>query len=83
LKWAIACGATAADFPAGKAEARNLRTFGLATALLPLLTLSLRRLARNVSMLAISRLIAAPGQPDAAASRASVKRNRSTIESGY
>jgi hypothetical protein len=41
--------------PYVKLKPRNLRTLGLETALLALLTLSLRRLARNVSMLAITR----------------------------
>src|SRR5271163_453760 len=57
LKRAIACGAIRrrGSFPLVKLKPRNLRALGLATALLALLTLSLRRLVRNCSMLAITR----------------------------
>ena len=51
---AAQCAAAAASRSV-KLKPRNLRTLGLATALLALLTLSLRRLARNCSMLAITR----------------------------
>jgi hypothetical protein len=57
LKRARACGAMRrrGSFPPVKLNPKNLRTGGLATALLDLLTVSLRRFARNRSMLAITR----------------------------
>src|SRR6516225_5291735 len=62
LKRATACGAMrrrGASFPPVKLKPRNLRTLGLATALLALFTFSLRRLARSFSMPAIARPLAA------------------------
>jgi hypothetical protein len=52
----MACGAIRRRgcSPPVKLKPRNLRTLGLATALFALLTLSLRRLARNYSMPAIN-----------------------------
>src|SRR5215813_8055976 len=57
LKRARACGAMRrrGSFPPVKLKPKNLRTLGLATALLALLTFSLRRLARNFSMPASTR----------------------------
>ena len=57
LKRASACGAMQRRgcSPYVKLKPRNLRTLGLATALLALLTFSLRRLARKFSMPAITR----------------------------
>jgi hypothetical protein len=51
LKRASAAGAMRrrGSFPLVKLKPRNLRTLGLAIALLALLTFSLRRLARNLS----------------------------------
>src|SRR6201982_1768103 len=58
LKRATACGAMrrrGASFPPVKLKPRNLRTLGLATALLALFIFSLSRLARSFSMPAITR----------------------------
>src|SRR6266516_5446410 len=51
----LRCDAPPRLFPVREAEARNLRVLGRATALLALLTFSLRRLLRNLSTLAITR----------------------------
>ena len=51
----LRCDAPPRLFPVREAEARNLRVLGRATALLALLTFSLRRLLRNLSTRAITR----------------------------
>src|SRR5262249_59525994 len=83
LKRASACGAMRrrGSCPAVKLKPRNLRTLGLATALLALLTFSLRRLVRNVSMLAITRSPRLPAAHiDVAVSRAAELHHRALAE---